>query len=87
MKPFSVERIYWTLFLKKYASISDKIQQQIISKEGEVIIFLSYCLCIRISYWWIIDIYHPFYLYCDLSDLLGKESENWKPLLQSDIWS
>ena len=39
MKPFSVERIHWTLFLKKYASISDKIQQQIISNESEVMMF------------------------------------------------
>jgi len=43
-KPFSVERKYWTLFRNKYASISDKIQQQIISKEDDVCIFLSYCL-------------------------------------------
>ena len=39
MKPSSVERLHWTLFPKKYASISDKIQQQIISKESEVMMF------------------------------------------------
>ena len=39
MKPFSVERRYWTLFRNKYSSISDKIQAQIISKEGDVSIF------------------------------------------------
>jgi len=38
MKPFSVERIYWTIFRNKYASISDKIQQQIISKVDDVCI-------------------------------------------------
>ena len=44
MKPFSVEHQYWTLFLDKYASISDKIQQQIISKEDDVCICLLCCL-------------------------------------------
>jgi len=39
MKRFGVEPIYWTLFRNNYSSISDKIQQQIISKEGDVFTF------------------------------------------------
>jgi hypothetical protein len=42
-KTFSAERKHWTLFCNMYASISNKIQQEIISKVRWCHYFLSYC--------------------------------------------
>ena len=39
MQLFSVERKHWTLFSNMYASSSNKIEQEIIPKEGDVLIF------------------------------------------------
>lgn len=39
MKHFSLERKHWALFRKTYASVQDKIQQEIISMGGYVFIF------------------------------------------------
>jgi hypothetical protein len=39
MKLFNIEHKHWTLFRKMHASIPDKIQQEIISKVGDIFIF------------------------------------------------
>jgi hypothetical protein len=39
IKLFSVECKHWMLFLKMYASISKKIQQEIVSEVGDVFIY------------------------------------------------
>ena len=79
MKTFSVEHIYWTLFRNKYSSISDKIQQQIISKEGDVFIFchtiLIDMLGIKDSIWRLIHTRTPVIYGMSVVDLMVNISE------------
>ena len=79
MEPFSVEHIYWTLFRNKYSSISDKIQQQIISKEGDVFIFchniLIDMLGIKDSIWRLIHTRTPVIYGMSVVDLMVNISE------------
>jgi hypothetical protein len=80
MKLFSVERKHWTLFHNMYASNSNKIQQEIISKVGDVFIFyhivLTDMLDFKNSIWRLLRTWTLMY---DMSivDLMANISQ-WK---------